>query len=315
MSAKWLYIDSGPSSGWSIAADFVPMVISLVGIVMSYRTPRKEHHHITTAILIICGFAGTGIISIARIKNESAHNAEVGGLNDKLQSVAKQNGEILAGLVKGAQGQPAPTPPKPTRTEADRRGNILKLLRNEYILSHNNVPTLIVEGTEALPSDWVNGRLKEMGEKWIVGEEHPISISSIDIPAFSVGKKAAATFHFRNPGHAALARITHFRIFAPNLDDYIERKGLESALWMGLQEYRKKNTAILTIPTGDGGSITIESESELVQAQLDSLKAKKVTFYVLIVFELVDGSLILERCIHSDGDSTTQFSYCIEHNS
>src|ERR1017187_3862924 len=97
---KWLYINPiSPAGGalLSMLADFVPMAIALVGIVMSYRAPKKEHHFRTTVILIGAGLAGTGIMSWTRINNERAHRAEVEKLNNKLQSVADQNTKILDG--------------------------------------------------------------------------------------------------------------------------------------------------------------------------------------------------------------------------
>ncbi|MGA8087668.1 MAG: hypothetical protein WCA10_10200 [Terracidiphilus sp.] len=58
----------------------------------------------------------------------------------------------------------------PEQVEANRRENILAMLRGEYILQHDNVSAGIIEGTEALPSDWVDVRLKDLREQWTVAE-------------------------------------------------------------------------------------------------------------------------------------------------
>jgi len=58
VSAKWLYVhrsNSAIGSWLSVMADLVPMAIALVGIIISYKIPRKEHHLRTTLILIACG--------------------------------------------------------------------------------------------------------------------------------------------------------------------------------------------------------------------------------------------------------------------
>jgi TctA family transporter len=102
--AKWLYAhpsNSAVGSTLSVMADFVPMAIATVGIIMSYRTPKKEHHLRTTLILVVCGFVGTGILSLARIRSEAAYKLEMDGLNGILQSVGLQNTHILTSLTAG----------------------------------------------------------------------------------------------------------------------------------------------------------------------------------------------------------------------
>lgn len=169
--AKWLYTHpSNPAGGaaLSLLSDFVPMAIATVGIIMSYRTPKKEHHFLSTIILIIAGLCGTGIMSLTRIRNEAVHKSEMGGLNQKLQSVGIQNTQILNGIVAGKS---TTSPPAPQVTEAERRRSILALLRNEYILSHDNLSPALVAGTEQPPADWVNLRLKQLREKWSTAEQ------------------------------------------------------------------------------------------------------------------------------------------------
>jgi hypothetical protein len=71
-----------------------------------------------------------------------------------------------SGQIK-ALGLPSTTQDK----EISRRKNVLATLRNEYILSHDGISPALLAGTEQPPSDWLNKRLKEMGEMWIVSND------------------------------------------------------------------------------------------------------------------------------------------------
>ena len=61
-------------------------------------------------------------------------------------------------------------------TEATRRQNVLVTLRNEYILSHDNLSPALIAGTEQPPPDWVNSRLRQLGEKWTVNVPSPADV-------------------------------------------------------------------------------------------------------------------------------------------
>jgi hypothetical protein len=56
-------------------------------------------------------------------------------------------------------------------TELARRRNLLAVLRNEYILSHDHISAAMMAGTEQPPADWLNKRMKELGEKWTVSDD------------------------------------------------------------------------------------------------------------------------------------------------
>lgn len=226
---KWLYINpTSPAGGASLSlvADFVPMAIALVGIVMSYRTPKKEHHFRTTVILILAGLAGTGIMSWTRLNNERAHREEVNGLNTKLRSVADQNTKILDGFALTKPAAPLSVAPKPT--EASRRRNILALLRNEYILSHSSVDPSLLAGTVQPPTEWVNHRLKQLGETWSV-EGAPLKVRKWDIMPYAAGKKISARIYIVNPNEAlSNFTIVFNRGITPDyVGNYDARKSLE----------------------------------------------------------------------------------------
>jgi hypothetical protein len=88
-------------------------------------------------------FAMLGVLLIALLENKSDrdHVAEVTGLSSKIDSVHLQNEAILNKLV-------SPGPELNTQTkEVSRRKNILALLRNEYILTHDDVSAALLTGT------------------------------------------------------------------------------------------------------------------------------------------------------------------------
>jgi hypothetical protein len=174
--AKWLYVyRAGPVAGaiLSILADLVPMAVAIVGIIMSYRTPTREHHFRVTLILVFTGLFGTGILTLNRIRNDAIHKSEMADVNGKLQTVGIQNTQILNGLV-GAK----PTGGAETEqtSEATRRKSVLTALRNEYILTHDNLSPALIAGTDQPPADWINSRLKQLGEKWTVSTPSPADI-------------------------------------------------------------------------------------------------------------------------------------------
>ena len=144
-----------------ILADTTPILLAIVGIVMSYLPPKKETHWVMTIVLFLAGGVGTVIISINRSAGDTAHRSEVKALNEKIGTVQNQNTAILTTLTNGSlAGQRI--------SEAERRQNVEKVLRNEYILSHDPIDPNIVAGTKMPPESWINERLRQLGEKWTV---------------------------------------------------------------------------------------------------------------------------------------------------
>ena len=52
--------------------------------------------------------------------------------------------------------------------DQQRRAVILDKPLGEYVATRDNVPIRVIAGTEPMPPEWVNQRLKEMGETWRV---------------------------------------------------------------------------------------------------------------------------------------------------
>jgi len=80
-----------------------------------------------------------------------------------LRGVASTEGEILRDILEDKD-----------MPEVERRKHILRILRDEYVQSHSNVPAGILSGVEPLPADWTNQRLRELGQSWAVTAEDKV---------------------------------------------------------------------------------------------------------------------------------------------
>jgi len=76
------------------------MAIAVVGIIMSYKQPEKKNHAFTTTVLIVSGLIGTGIMSLARIRADAAHNAEVSQQRQDMTNLRVQNKSDLDAFSK-----------------------------------------------------------------------------------------------------------------------------------------------------------------------------------------------------------------------
>src|SRR5579859_7658505 len=96
------------------------------------------------------------------------------------ESAAKPNDK---NEVVTHQSLPAPTPlPQASshdkvydhsEIEIKRRQIILSRLRNEYIISHDGLSPALLAGTEKPTTDWINKRLRELGETWRLADDTP----------------------------------------------------------------------------------------------------------------------------------------------
>ena len=82
-----------------LLSDLVPILIAIIGIILSYRQPKKESHAVVTLILAVAGLTGSGILSWTRMLNERTHKDEVMALERRIESVGKTNGEILRAVL------------------------------------------------------------------------------------------------------------------------------------------------------------------------------------------------------------------------
>lgn len=88
------------------------------------------------------------------------------------QASASQSktGQVEGAILGQLQSLHNQKPLTTTETEAKRREDVMAMLRGQYILEHENVPSAVVEGTEAPPAAWLNERLRQLNENWTVSD-------------------------------------------------------------------------------------------------------------------------------------------------
>lgn len=211
-----------------ILADGTPILLTIVGIVMSYIQPKKESHQITTIVLVVAGLVGSTILSMNRVASDNLHRTEVKSLNDKIVVVQTQNTSILTSLTSGNLGGQK-------ITEPERRQNIEKVLRNEYILSHNPIDTDIVAGTKMPPEEWMNKRLRQLHETWSVAQS-PDYRQPLPAPSVTI-----------EPSYGDLAKTSN-QLYDDIMSD------LYSYGWSGWSEWfpSQRNRPLIIKPMPDG---------------------------------------------------------------
>jgi hypothetical protein len=81
-----------------------------------------------------------------------------------------KTGQVEGAILGQLQSLHNQKPLTATETEAKRREDVMVMLRGQYILEHENVPSAVVEGTEAPPAAWLNERLRQLNENWTVSD-------------------------------------------------------------------------------------------------------------------------------------------------
>jgi hypothetical protein len=162
---------------WSIRHALYPMNYSIVmkvvayGIIPSILALAGDHfaavviedpkaRRIYRGLFVVAALLGILLIAIVENWTDRDHRNEVVHLSDKLDSVYVQNQDILRRVTTPEQD--------PQTKEFVRRQAVLTLLRNEYVLTHKDIDAGLLAGTEQPPADWINQRLKDLGEKWSV---------------------------------------------------------------------------------------------------------------------------------------------------
>lgn len=185
-----LWFHFGTDAALPVLADATPILLAIVGVVMSYIQPKRESHRATTMILIVAGLLGSAILSVNRMRVDAAHQAEMKELNRKVDRVGEQNTQLGNFLISAKDTG--------TISEADRKRGIESVLRNEYILMHNPIDPEILAGVKSPPEDWMNNRLREMKETWTF--KAPMSKSTqVGQQVVPEEKKAKVVFSFYKP--------------------------------------------------------------------------------------------------------------------
>jgi hypothetical protein len=158
---SWALVGFYPTVFW--ASDFVPITFAVISVVVSVRRLREEHQSVVILSVLVLGLLGTMVLHFDRQHIESVHNTQIDGLNNRIESVGKQNELLLRAYLE----KPATSS---SEAEMERRKGVQKALRNEYILSQPHVSEGLLAGTEYPPADWMNKRLRELGENWTFAE-------------------------------------------------------------------------------------------------------------------------------------------------
>jgi hypothetical protein len=317
-----LWKRAGTATALPILADATPILLAIVGVVMSYIQPKRESHRATTFILIVAGLIGSGVLSANRIRSEAEHRKEVTSLGGKMDAVRDQNTNLSNFLIAAKNTG---------MNEADRKRGIETTLRNEYILSHDPIDPDILAGIKMPPDAWMNKRLQDLGESWTVSGEARLASSKSIIPRsyvvfvgdprFSGRSEISTEGNNFQPGDP-LAFNIHYKNSGPNPVqlNYMERatfiepdssaESLKSAMTAFFEESNKERHS----PDFKENSQTLMKEEEqftsafvstdqghslATQQELDVLKAGTNVAVVMAVITYKDNGVPhhLRRCL------------------
>ena len=82
--------------------------------------------------------------------------------------------------------------------EAERRRRVLETLRDEYVMSHQDAPVSMITGNQYPSADWMNKRLRQLGENWSFNEPQrpPRVFGPPVLPPIQSSAKANIVFSF-----------------------------------------------------------------------------------------------------------------------
>jgi len=106
--------------------------------------------------IFVVSIACLSVLVNAINREDETHTTDQ--LNGRLATVYSDSETILHAVVSNK-----------TMTEGDRRANIEKILRDQYIATHDAIDPAILAGGLP-PSDWMNEKLAALGERWTVAE-------------------------------------------------------------------------------------------------------------------------------------------------
>ena len=190
----------------TLSLAIIPLFLAAYGGHLAAKTiaePRQQ----TLAKLYFWGACILGILFIFVQQYRSSESdvrkdALAQEQRAKLESVWSQNSSILHTLTQ----QQTKTP---DQAAVERRRQILAALRNEYILSHDDISVGMLAGTEQPPAKWINDRLKALGEQWILSTQQSSQMlrkpSLPDSPRLGTGPDAYSKITDEQIGNWAIA--------------------------------------------------------------------------------------------------------------
>ncbi|MBB5066393.1 hypothetical protein [Granulicella mallensis] len=318
--AALLWHHFGTDLSLPVLADSTPILLAIVGIIMSFIPPKKETAHIVACfVLIVIALVGTAVLTAVRLRGENSHKAEINTLGAKLDAVGSQNTKLSNFLIEErGTGR---------MTEADRRRGIETTLRNEYILSHDPIDPEILAGTKMPPAAWMKEKLHDLGENWTVSEE--VSRTAVPSPRsyivlaggpkftgpntagiegsdFIAGSAIAFNIHYKNTGPNSIQLVDQAAV-AFLKDDY-KPETQKAVLTQFAEEVKREKKAfngpkpdasnVHTVGAGTEEFITDSEWSDtweriaFTQDDLDALKTGTKIAFVLNEITYKDAGTI-----------------------
>ena len=154
-------------------------VAVLTAKVLSWEETRKAQGKakkisISTAVVVLA--VGVFWLSLKWMQYRKQQVAEQHQPSIQSSALPAQSGAEVVTQPQQQQSsaaRPVPSSGYKASEEMNRRKVLLEKLREEYILSQDNISPALLAGTEQPPADWTNKRLKEMGETWTVSGAAP----------------------------------------------------------------------------------------------------------------------------------------------
>ncbi|MGA8086708.1 MAG: hypothetical protein WCA10_05330 [Terracidiphilus sp.] len=162
--------------------DAVPLFLGLAGLGYLIPDLTKKIEHSKRVRLSVMGLFVLFAIAVIAVNaiNRASQDEDKAKLNEKIGVVQTQNTSILTTLTKPTESGKI--------SESDRKQNIERALRNEYILSHNPIDQEILAGTKMPPDVWMNERLQQLGERWKVADAPKVTAPLVTQQVASEGQ-------------------------------------------------------------------------------------------------------------------------------
>lgn len=303
----------------SVAAllGFAGLAYLMPGLTKRIEKSKRTRIAIAAAIfaLMFLALAVNAINRAAQDHKEEDQGKVMSDLRDKIIGVQQQNSQ-LSNYLLASKGQ---------ISEADRRKGIETVLRNEYILSHDPIDPEIVAGNKMPPADWMNYKLKDMGEDWQFVKQASVSSAFPRItPKTIVLKNTAQSLPSKagddvkielkiEVNHNGPLQVTMSEGAAVKPVDPVDpsrQMQMEDTLWAGLMAQPKG--VPLQLPSHNEDVVVPIQFKGISESDLAQVKAGAFAYY--FVYHLVDarGSTLLDFCAYVD--SKGNLTYCRNHN-
>lgn len=257
------------------------------------------------------------MLTLARLRGEAEHSAEVSSLNAKIDAVGTQNTH-LANLLLGPKVDGV-------LTETERREAIENSLRSEFILANKPIDPKILAGKEYPPASWMNKRLKELGEAWqfqaqadYTAPTQSLRPSTMFVKGASVrlATKAGEDSEFvvqfgvnnNGPLKSFLVQSSAVRPIYPN--DPSKQKELEDGLWNNV--LKVKNRTPLQVPSNNQTLAFPIPYPSITEVDFDGVNVGIVQYYFMAHIFDQNGKTLLDFCARVDEKGATV--YCRSHN-